>query len=318
MYSLAFGVVVTAILALISLTIGAADLSFAALFSGEGQAADVLQISRIPRTLAIMLAGSSLGIAGLVMQMIVRNRFVEPSTTGTTESAMLGFLAVTLLAPGWPVMAKMVVAAGFAFLGTLLFLRLLKFVPLREVVLVPLVGIMLAGVIGAVTTFIAYRYNLMPSVLAWGMGDFSGVLRGRYELLWLGLICTLVAGLAADRFTLAGMGREFTTNLGLNYQRLMVTGLAIVSVIAAVCLVSVGAIPFLGLVVPNVVSLMIGDNMRRAVPWVAIGGAAFVLAGDILGRLVRYPYEVPISVVVGVIGSAVFIVLLLRRHPHAA
>ncbi|MFT3689054.1 ABC transporter permease [Paenirhodobacter sp.] len=317
MYSLAFGIVLTAVLAGISLTIGAADMSFATLLAGEDRAAQVLMISRIPRTLAIMLAGSSLGIAGLVMQMIVRNRFVEPSTTGTTESAMLGFLIVTLLAPGWPVMAKMGVAAGFAFLGTLLFLRLLRFVPLREVVLVPLVGIMLAGVIGAVTSFIAYRYGLLPSVLAWSMGDFSGVLRGRYELLWLGLACTLVAALAADRFTVAGMGREFTTNLGLNYQRLMVLGRGIVSVIAAVCLVSVGSIPFLGLVVPNVVSLMIGDNMRRAVPWVAVGGAAFVLAGDIIGRLVRYPYEVPISVVVGVIGSGVFIVLLLRRRSHA-
>lgn len=300
--------------------IGAADLSFSSLISGTAgeNAAQVLQVSRIPRTLAIMLAGSSLGIAGLVMQMIVRNRFVEPSTTGTTESAMLGFLIVTLLAPAWPVMAKMLVAAGFAFLGTLLFLRLLKFVPLRDIVLVPLVGIMLAGVIGAVTSFIAYRFNLLPSVLAWSMGDFSGVLRGRYELLWLGLVCTVVAAFAADRFTVAGMGREFTTNLGLNYQRVMVIGLAIVSVISAVCLVSVGSIPFLGLVVPNVVSLMIGDNMRRAIPWVALGGAALVLAGDIVGRLIRYPYEIPISVIVGVTGSAIFIYLLLRRRPDAS
>lgn len=306
-------------LALVSLTIGAADVPVLSLLLGDAdaQAAQVLMISRIPRTLAIMLAGSSLGIAGLVMQMIVRNRFVEPSTTGTTESAMLGFLIVTLLAPAWPVMAKMGVAAGFALLGTLLFLGLLKFVPLRDVVLVPLVGIMLAGVIGAVTTFVAYRFNMLPSVLAWGMGDFSGVLRGRYELLWLGLACTLMAGFAADRFTVAGMGREFTTNLGLSYQRVMVVGLGIVSVIASVCLVSVGSIPFLGLVVPNVVSLMIGDNMRRAVPWVAIGGAVFVLAGDILGRLLRYPYEVPISVVVGVAGSGIFIFLLLRRPRHA-
>ena len=318
MLPLIFATLVTAALALVSLMIGAADLSVLSLIRGQAdiRAAEVLMISRIPRTLAILLAGSSLGIAGLVMQMVLRNRFVEPSTTGTTESAMLGFLLVTLLAPGWPVMAKMAVAAGFALTGTLLFLRLLKFVPLRDVVLVPLVGIMLAGVIGAVTTFIAYRYNLLPSVLAWSMGDFSGVLRGRYELLWLGLICTLIAGLAADRFTVAGMGREFTTNLGLNHGRVMVMGLGIVSVIASVCLVSVGSIPFLGLVVPNIVSLMIGDNMRRAVPWVAVGGAAFVLAGDILGRVVRYPYEIPISVVVGVAGSAIFICLLLRGRTH--
>lgn len=320
MFPLVIGIAATAILALISLTIGAADMSLSALIFGttDAQGSQILQISRIPRTLALILAGSSLGIAGLVMQMIVRNRFVEPSTTGTTESAMLGFLTVTLLAPGWPVFAKMVVAAGFAFAGTLLFMRLLRFVPLRDIVLVPLVGIMLAGIIGAVTTFIAYRFNMLPSVLAWSMGDFSGVLRGRYELLWLGLICTLVAAFAADRFTVAGMGREFTTNLGMNYQHVMVIGLGIVSVIASVCLVSVGAIPFLGLVVPNIVSLMIGDNMRRAVPWVAVGGALFVLAGDILGRLVRYPYEVPISVVVGVFGSAIFIFLLLRRRPNVA
>jgi len=81
-----------------------------------------------------------------------------------------------------------------------------------------------------------------------------------------------------------------------------------------VVLVTVGIIPFLGLVVPNVVSLFIGDNMRRAVPWVAVAGAAFVLACDIFGRVVRAPYEIPISVVVGVVGSAIFLYLLLRKR----
>ena len=64
----------------------------------------------------------------------------------------------------------------------------------------------------------------------------------------------------------------------------------------------------------NVVSLLVGDNMRRAVPWVAIGGAGFVLACDIFGRMVRAPYEIPISVVVGVLGSGIFLYLLLRRR----
>lgn len=320
MFSLPLGIVITAALAVASLFIGAADTSFATLLSGDpdGQAAQILLVSRIPRTMALILAGSSLAIGGLVIQMIVRNRFVEPSTTGTSESATLGFLVVTLLAPGWPVMAKMAVAAAFALLGTLLFLRILKFVPLRDVVLVPLVGIMLSGVIGAIASFLGYRFNLLASLLAWNMGDFSGVVRGRYELLWLGLAATIAAYVAADRFTVAGMGREFTTNLGMNYQRAMLLGLAIVSVVAAVCLVSVGSIPFLGLIVPNVVSLTIGDNMRRTVPWVAVGGAGFVLACDVFGRLVRYPYEIPISVVVGVIGSGMFIWLLLRRRPGAA
>ena len=306
------------VLGVTSLFIGVSNVSIGALFSGgeENRALFILLVSRIPRTLALILTGSALAIAGLVMQIIVRNRFVEPSTVGTSEAATFGFLVVTLLAPGWPLMAKMLVAAFCALGGTALFLRLLKFIPPREVMLVPLVGIMLSGVIGAVTTFIAYRAELMPSLLAWSMGDFSGVLRGRYELLWIGLGATILAWLAADRLTVAGMGEDFTTNLGLNYKHVMTLGLIIVSVVSAVALVSVGGIPFLGLIVPNVVSLMVGDNMRISVPWVAILGATFVLACDILGRVIRYPYEIPISVVVGVIGSAIFLHLLLRTRRH--
>ena len=306
-------------LALISLFIGVSDVSMGALFSTgpEDRPMQVMLISRVPRTLAIILSGSATAVAGLVMQMIVRNRFVEPSTAGTTESAGLGFLLATLLVPGWPLMGKMLIAAAFALVGTALFLRILRTVPLREVMLVPLVGIMLGGIIGAVTSFLAYRYELLPSLLAWNTGDFSGVLRGRYELLWVGLACAVLAYIAADRFTVAGMGRDFTTNLGLNYQRVMVLGLVIVSLTSATVLVTAGSIPFLGLIVPNLVSLTVGDNMRRTVPWVAVTGAGFLLACDILGRLVRYPYEIPISVVVGVIGSAVFLHLLLRTRRHA-
>ncbi|MGV3491772.1 MAG: ABC transporter permease [Devosia sp.] len=316
---LVLAIAVTVALAIGSLFIGVSDVSLAGLLSTspEDRPMQVLLISRIPRTLAIILSGSAMAVAGLVMQMIVRNRFVEPSTAGTTESAGFGFLLATIFAPGWPLMAKMLIAAVCALAGTALFLRILRAVPLRDVMLVPLVGIMLGGIIGAVTTFIAYRFELLPTMLAFNMGDFSGILRGRYELLWIGLGCGILAYIAADRFTVAGMGQDFTTNLGLNYQRVMVLGLVIVSLVSAVVLVTAGAIPFLGLIVPNLVSLMVGDNMRRTVPWVAVMGAGFVLACDIIGRLVRFPYEIPISVVVGVIGSAIFLYLLLRTRRNA-
>lgn len=317
---LAGAIILTIVLAIASLFVGVSDVSLGTLMSSgaEGRAMQVLLISRIPRTLAIVLSGAAMAVAGLVMQMVVRNRFVEPSTAGTTESASLGFLVATIFVPGWPLMGKMLIAASFALAGTALFLRILKAVPLRDTLLVPLVGIMLGGIIGAVTTFFAYRFELLASLLAWNMGDFSGILRGRYELLWIGLLCTILAYWAADRFTVAGMGKDFTTNLGLNYQRVMVLGITIVSLVSAVVLVSVGSIPFLGLIIPNLVSLMVGDNMRRTVPWVAVMGAGFVLACDILGRIIRAPYEIPISVVVGVIGSMIFLYLLLRTRPNAA
>src|SRR5690554_2202426 len=123
MLALVLGLLMTAILAVLSLFVGVVDDSVATLLSvvAVGSAAQAMPISRVRRTLTLILASSSLAIASLVMQMIVRNRFVEPSTTGTSESATLGFLVVTLLAPGWTIMAKMGVAAVFALLGTLLF-----------------------------------------------------------------------------------------------------------------------------------------------------------------------------------------------------
>lgn len=315
-WPLLLAIVLTVALALASLFVGPGRLSPAALLSPgtEADAMRLLLVSRVPRTLAVLLAGSSLAVAGLVMQTVVRNRFVEPSTTGTMEAASLGFLLVTIAAPGWPLMAKMAVCALFALLGTALFLRILRFVPLRDAMLVPLVGLMLAGVTGALASFIAYRFGLMPSLLAWTMGDFSGVMAGRYELLWIGLVACILALAAADRLTVAGMGQDTATSLGLSYAQVTLLGLALVSVISAVTLVTVGSIRFLGLIVPNLASLLVGDNMRLTLPWVAVLGALFVLVCDLVGRLVRYPYEVPIGTVAGVVGGALFLWLILRRQ----
>ncbi|ENR93507.1 ABC transporter permease [Brucella abortus] len=320
MKGLAAAVIVVAVLAVISLFIGVSDVSLHTLFgkASTDRATEVLLISRIPRTLAIILAGMSMAVAGMIMQMLTRNRFVEPSTAGTVESASLGILLVILFALETPVFGKMLMASVSALAGTALFLRILRSIPLRSVLVVPLVGIMLGGVINAITTFIAYRFDLLQSLNSWTTGDFSGVLRGRYEILWIAFALTVVAYVAADRFTVAGLGEDFTTNLGLNYRRVVTLGLVIVSMVSASVVVTVGMIPFLGLIVPNVVSMFIGDNMRRAVPWVALLGAGLVLACDIVGRLIRFPYEIPIGTMMGVVGSAIFLYLLLRRGSRLA
>jgi iron complex transport system permease protein len=320
MKSLALPAAGVGLLAVLSLFVGVSDVSVGSLLDGSvsDDALQVLLVSRVPRTLALVLAGAAMAVSGLILQMLARNKFVEPSTAGTAESAILGILTVTLLAPGTPVMGRMLVASVFALAGTGLFLAILRQVPLRSPLVVPLVGIMLGGVITAVTQFIAYRYDLMQSVNAWETGDFSGVLRGRYELLWTSFGLTAIAYVAADRFTVAGMGEDFTTNLGLNYRRVVSLGLVIVSMVTAAVIVTCGMIPFLGLIVPNVVSILRGDNMRRSLPWVAMLGAGLVLACDIVGRLVIRPYEIPIGTMMGIIGSGVFLYLLLRKNSHAA
>ncbi len=305
-------------LAAASLFVGVSDVSLSGILGGQDRDWLVLVESRIPRMLALVLSGAAMAIAGLLMQIVIRNRFIEPSNAGTMESAGLGLLVMALVAPAAPVMVKMAVGAAFALAGTALFLAILRRVPLRDPMLVPLIGILLSGVIYAGTAFLAYRFDVLQSLLAWTQGDLSGVLRGRYELLWLGAAVAALAWVAADRFTVAGLGRDMASSLGLAHGRVVALGLTIVALVTAVVVVSVGRIPFLGLIVPNIVSLALGDNMRRAVPWVAVSGAGLVLVCDILGRVIRAPYEIPVGTVMGLIGSAVFLVLIIRGGRRAA
>ena len=260
----------------------------------------------------------AIGVAGLLMQLLARNRFVEPSTAGTAESASLGLLAVMVLAPEAPIIVKMLVAAGFALAGTALFLAILRQVPLRSVLMVPLLGLMLGGVIEAATTFLAYRMDLLQSVNAWMAGDFSGVLEGRYELLWVAFALAVVAWFAADRFTVAAMGEDVATSLGLDHRRVLAMGLFIIAMVTATVVVTVGMVPFFGLVIPNLVAMAMGDHARRAIPWIAVLGGILLLACDLLGRVLRFPYEIPVGTIVGVVGAALFLALLLRRQARLA
>lgn len=300
-------------LSVASVLIGAAGIGFAD-FGNDPHMSLIMTVSRLPRTVAVILTGAALAIAGVVMQQMVRNRFVEPGTTGTAESAALGLLAVTLIAPGAPIWVKMVVASLAAMAGTALFLRLIRSLPAREVLLVPVVGLILSGVLGAIVTFVGWQTDLLQLISIWLMtGEFSGVIAGRYELLWLAAGAAALAWFAADQFSILGLGRETTTSLGLNPDSVMRLGLVVVSVVTALVIVTVGMIPFVGLVVPNIVARRMGDNLRATLPVTAAGGATLVLACDIVGRLVRFPYEVPVGTILGVVGSGLFLWLLYRE-----
>jgi iron complex transport system permease protein len=293
-------VAAVAALATISLFIGVAELDAFVLFA-----------SRIPRTIALVLAGAAFAITGLIMQLLTRNRFVEPGTTGATDAASLALLAVLLTVPGMPLWAKAVAASLGALVGVFGFLALARRIPSRSSVLVPIVGILYAGVIGAVTTFIAVRVDLLQELLSWGIGDFSSILRGRYEILFFAAAAAAIAWIGADRFTVAGLGDDAARGLGLDTRAVMGLGVGIIAIVTGILMVVTGGIPFLGLIVPNIVSRLIGDNMRRAVPLVALLGSALVLLCDIIGRVVRFPFELPISIVMGVIGGVVFLWMLL-------
>jgi iron complex transport system permease protein len=308
--------VVLIVLSVISLFVGVIDLSFSALWL-DGEALRLLVISRGPRTIAVIITGGALAMCGAILQMLVRNRFVEPMTAGTGQGAALGILLVTMFAPSAPILVKMMLASVTALVTSAGFLAIVQRLPPTQPLLVPLVGLIYGGIIGAGVTFVAYQADLLQYIAIWMSGEFSGVLQGRYELLWIAAIVAALSYLAADQFAIVGMGRTASINLGLNYTQVVVLGLLSISIVTALTVVTVGMIPFVGLVVPNIVSRLAGDNLRLTLPLTAITGATLVLASDIAGRVLRYPYEIPVGSVFGVFGAVVFLWLLYAPRRNA-
>lgn len=312
---------VFALLIILSLSIGVADFSwsglFQSLFGSSNQDSMLMVQSRLPRTLAIILTGISMSVAGLIIQVVLKNRFVEPSMVGATQSAMLGLLIMTLMFPASSLLFKMGAATVLSLLAMMLFMSLVHKLPPTEVMMVPLIGIVYGAIIEAVTLFIAYETNTLQIISVWRYADFSAVLAGRYELLWItGGLCVL-AYFIADKLTIVGLGDNVALNLGVNRQAVMWLGFIMVAMMSAIVVATVGTIMFIGLIVPNIVSRLMGDQLRRSLPAVALLGACVALFCDIIGRSIRYPFEIPVATIFGVFGAAVFLWLLLRKPAYA-
>lgn len=302
------------ILAVASLFIGVQHISLADLLAWKEDDIEVLMISRIPRLISIIIAGASMSICGLIMQQLSQNKFVSPTTAGTMDCARLGILVSLIWFASASPLLKVTIAFLFAFAGTMIFMRVLERVKYKDAVFIPLVGLMFGNIVSSMTTFFAYKYDLIQSISSWLHGDFSMMMKGRYELLYLSIPLMIVAYMYANRFTIAGMGEEIATNLGLRYRYIVNVGLVIVAATSSLVVLTVGTLPFLGLIIPNIVTLYYGDHLEKVLPLTALSGAVFVLVCDIFGRVIIYPYEIPIGLTVGVIGSGVFLYLLVRRR----
>ena len=310
-WKLGAGVVLVLALLAASLMVGQYDIL------GTEDGWEMFRATRVPRTIALVLAGAAMAMSGLIMQMLTQNRFVEPTTTGTTEWAGLGLLASFLLFPDGSVMTRMLLAVGAAFIGTVVFFAFLRRVTLRSSLVVPIVGIMLGAVVSAVSTFIALQTDLLQSLGVWFAGSFTSVIAGQYEILWVVLLVVIAVFFYADRLTAAGLGEDIATNIGLNYNRIVLVGTSLVAVATGVVTVVVGNLPFLGLIVPNIVSMLRGDDLRSNLPWVCLTGIAVVTVCDLIGRTIIAPFEMPVSVILGVVGAAVFIALIVKRSRNA-
>ncbi|KXG80916.1 ABC transporter permease [Pseudomonas mosselii] len=297
----------------VSLMVGASQMSWSALWSASDDAWLTLTASRLPRLAALVLTGVGLSVCGVILQQIVRNRFVEPATCGGLDAAKLGILVALTVLPGAGVSGRMLFALVFCLLASLVYVAIIRRIRFTNLVLVPVIGLMYGSLLSAIAEFYAYRHNILQSMQGWLLGDFSRVIEGNYEIIYLILPIVVLTYLYAQRFTVLGMGEGMATSLGLNYAATAILGLVLVAVTVSATVITVGAIPFVGLVVPNLVALRYGEHLKRTLPIVAMCGAALLLACDILGRLLIHPYEVPVGLTAGSVGGVLFLLLILWK-----
>ena len=298
----------------VSLLVGAQQVAWSQVFSLSSDAWLTLTASRLPRLMALVLTGVGLSVCGVILQHIVRNKFVEPATSGGFDAAKLGILVALTTAPATGTVGRMLFALAFCFAASLIFVAIVRRIRFKSTVLVPVIGLMYGGVLSAIAEFYAYRNNILQSMQGWLLGDFSKVVQGNYEIIYLILPIVALTYLYAHRFTVLGMGEGMATSLGLNYPATVALGLMLVAITVGATVITVGAIPFVGLVIPNLVALHYGDNLGRTLPVVALGGASLLLACDILGRLLIHPFEVPIGLTAGGVGGVLFLVLIFWRN----
>lgn len=308
--------VLLVILSVASLFVGVLDINLFDLIQGDAEQLGIFVVSRLPRLLAILCTGIGMSVSGLIMQQLCMNKFVSPTTGATITSAQLGILIALLFMPQSTLWSRALFAFVCAIAGTWVFVWFIQRIQFKDVIMVPLIGIMFSNVIGGITSFLAHKFEMTQSLSSWLVGHFSMVLQGRYELVYMVVPLVILAFVFANHFNIVGMGKDFSKNLGVNYNLVLFLGLSIAALITASIVVVVGAISYIGLIVPNLVAMFKGDKIRGTLVDTALFGAVFVLACDMLARVVLAPYELPIELVIGVIGSLLFVGLLFYRLKH--
>ena len=280
---------------------------------------------RLPRALLAVLVGATLAVVGTVLQAMVRNPLADPTILGGTSGAAAGAVSVIVL--GW-VFAGVYTLSVAAFAGGLIGFGLAFLLanssgglsPLRLV----LAGIAVSYLFSAVTSmliFLSEQNQTARVALFWMLGALGGA---RWDQLILPAVL-LVAGLIfllaqARPLNLLLFGDETATSMGAPPDRLRRVLFVVVALLTGTSVALAGGVGFVGLVIPHAARLVVGSDHRRVLPLAVLIGALFLLASDVLARLVIQPRELPIGVITALVGAPVFALLLrsrLRGSDHA-
>jgi iron complex transport system permease protein len=291
------------------------------LFAPDGSPeSEIILRLRLPRALAAMATGALLAMAGTLMQVLLRNPLADPYVLGLSGGAALGALsAIALGAVAWVVnlgafggaLIAIVVVFGIAGpeLGRIEHVSASDASPRLL-----LTGVMLSALAMAGVSFIlsAAPQDRLRSMVFWMLGDLSGAVIPFAALAFAPLLALMAVPLGRDlNLLLRGAGPALL--LGVNVRRVRALVYVAASLAAALSVTTAGTIGFVGLVVPHVLRLLIGNDQRVLLPASGIAGAVFLLAADTVARTLIAPQQLPVGVVTAMVGAPIFLWLLSRK-----
>ncbi|WP_422677605.1 FecCD family ABC transporter permease [Billgrantia ethanolica] len=303
---------------LLSVTLGSAALSLAdvwAVARGQGSplARTLILELRIPRSLSAFAVGGLLAVAGALMQVLLRNPLADPYVLGLSGGASVGALAAMLAGLGGAVITGSAFAG--AFLSTLLVFGLAhgtgSWTPSRLL----LTGVVVAAGWGAVITLMLAisPAERLPGMLYWLMGDLSYSRSPWPPLTLLLVICLLLMPLGRSLNVMA-RGPLQAAALGVNVRPLEWTIYLVASVLTATAVTTAGSIGFVGLVVPHMLRLVLGNDQRLILPACALAGGTLLVLADTLARTMIAPEQLPVGVITALLGVPTFLYLLYRSR----
>jgi iron complex transport system permease protein len=270
---------------------------------------------RLPRIVMSLLVGASLALCGAVFQSIFRNPICDPYMLGLSSGASLG-AAISFIA-GWNLFLWGITLPALltALLTLLLLLGVLQLSRRRSVDTLLLTGISLNFMISAaITLLIVYKQSEMKKIIFWTMGSLASISWSHIVfLLPVMAVCAGTLLLLAKNLTVMQLGDDTARSLGVNTRRTTVMALVFSSVLISVIVSFCGAISFIGLIVPHITRLLVGNYNRAVFFNSMLIGAFCLLLADTLARTVAAPSELPVGAVTAMTGVPYFIFLLMRN-----
>lgn len=306
---------------LLSISLGVVSLSIdeiiKALFvDGTGLNYNIIFNIRLPRTLVGMLVGMCLSLSGAILQGIMRNSLASPNIIGVSSGASLAATICIVLLPSYENVTP--IAAFFGALITTLFIYILSYKngikPLRMV----LAGIAVSSLIGALINLILIFYpDRVSDTLSYTIGSLNLVLWSDFRrLLPYAIVGLIFCLLSAKKINILMLGDEIATTLGIHVERSRFLFVALASLLAASSVSIVGLLGFVGLIVPHMVRLLIGSDYRYLFIGSTLLGGSLVIACDTIARVIAAPMEIPVGIVLSIIGVPFFLFLLRGRIAH--